>query len=192
MLLLSRTVWSWLAIFMGVAMGIAKLDAFQRLLFGGGNEYSLFTRVEAWKILGEIIQRNPLLGLGPANYYWYTPLYPILGYAVQFNSHNNYVDIIAQTGLLGLLAFLWFAGELAWLGYRLLDKVPTGFAQSYAFAALGGLVATLTAGMLGDWFFPFVYNIGLNGFRASIVGWLFLGGLVALHEMNQVNLEGVK
>jgi hypothetical protein len=42
------------------------------------------------------------------------------------------------------------------------------------------MVAT---GMLGDWVLPFVYNIGLAGFRASVLGWLFLGGLVSLEQI---------
>jgi hypothetical protein len=29
---------------------------------------------------------------------------------------------------------------------------------------------------------PFVYNIGIAGFRASMLAWLFLGGLVALEQ----------
>jgi hypothetical protein len=39
------------------------------------------------------------------------------------------------------------------------------------------------AGMLGDWILPFFYNLGLYGFRSSMLGWLFLGGLVSLGQM---------
>ena len=41
----------------------------------------------------------------------------------------------------------------------------------------------LVAGMLGDWLLPFVYNVGTNGYRASIIGWVFLGGLLAIHQL---------
>jgi hypothetical protein len=34
--------------------------------------------------------------------------------------------------------------------------------------------------MLADWFLPFVYNIGFEGFQASVLVWMFLGGLVVL------------
>jgi O-antigen ligase len=147
-------------------------------------QYSLMTRLEAWRIVAEIIKVNPVLGLGPANYYHYTLLFPILGWYVRFNSHNNYVDIVAQTGLLGLACFLWFAWEVGRLGWRLRSRVPLGFAQAYVYGALGGLAGTLVAGMLADWVLPFVYNIGLAGFRASVLGWLFLGGLVSLEAMS--------
>ncbi|MFO7680704.1 MAG: hypothetical protein R6X34_11685 [Chloroflexota bacterium] len=147
------------------------------------DEYSYSTRLDAWIIVFEIIKVNPFFGLGPANYYWYTPLFPIRGWAVQFNSHNQYVDIIAQTGLVGLLAVFWFALEEGLLGWRLRNRVPDGFAKAYVYSVLGGLVGMMAAGMLADWFFPFVYNIGMSGFRGAIPGWLFLGGLVSLEQM---------
>jgi hypothetical protein len=146
-------------------------------------EYSAMTRWEAWRILAEIVKVNPVLGLGPANYYHYTPLFPILGWAVNFNSHNQYVDIVAQTGLLGLSCFLWFVWELGRLGWRMRVRVPDGFARAYLYGALGGLGGTLAAGLLGDWVLPFVYNIGLGGTRTSLLGWLFLGGLVVLEKL---------
>lgn len=178
----SRSPLAWLSIVAGIALVIAKLDSFQNLLMAG-NEYSLMTRLEAWRIVGEIVRVNPLFGLGPANYYWYTPLFPILGYSVEFNSHNNYVDMVAQIGLLGLACFLWFAWELGRVGWGLRFQVPSGFAQAYVYGALGGLAAMLTAGMLGDWLLPFIYNIGIGGFRASLLGWVFLSGLLALEQI---------
>lgn len=146
-------------------------------------DYSFSTRLDAWSIMGQIIKINPILGLGFANYYWYTPLFPIRGYAVSFNSHNNYVDIVAQTGLVGLVCFLWLLWEVGRLGWRLRGHTPPGFAQAYVYGALGGLAGTVVIGMLGDWILPFFYNIGLNGFRTSMLGWLFLGGLVSLEQM---------
>ena len=38
----------------------------------------------------------------------------------------------------------------------------------------------LVSGMLGDWLLPFVYNVGFPGFRASVMGWVLMGGLAAL------------
>lgn len=151
--------------------------------FVGSDEYSVSTRFDAWAIMAQIIKHSPLLGFGFANYYWYTPLFPIRGYAVSFNSHNNYLDIIAQTGIVGLLCFVWFLWEIGLLGWRLRDQAPSGFAQAYVYGAIGGLAAMIVAGMFGDWVLPFFYNVGLNGFRTSAFGWMFLGGLVSIEQI---------
>ncbi len=145
------------------------------------NEYSLLTRLEAWRILGEIIRANPLLGIGPANYYWITPYFPILGWYVNFSSHNNYVDIAAQTGLLGLGVYLWFLASTGLMAWTQANRRGYGpFERAYLLGALGGIAGTVMAGFLGDWVIPFVYNVGLDGFRASVLGWLFVGGMVAV------------
>lgn len=163
----------------GLAIGVVLLafnpEMLNSVFLGGDNEYSLATRLEAWRIVGRLISLNPLFGLGPATYYNYTPLFSILGFSVRFNSHNNYVDIVAQIGLLGLLAFLWFAWKLFWLLWNNRETPTEGFPRAFMYGALGGLIATLAAGMLGDWFLPFVYNIGLEGFRSSSFAWLYLG-----------------
>ncbi len=170
-------------IFTAGVWAVIKAQKLVQLVMGGDNEYSLMTRVEAWRIMLEIIKVNPVLGVGPANYHWYTPLFPILGYSVQFNSHNNYIDIVAQTGLLGLVCFFWFAWEVWRLGWRLRRLVPEGFAKAYLYSCLGAVIATMVSAMLGDWVIPFVYNVGLPGFRGSLFGWFFLGGLVVLERL---------
>jgi hypothetical protein len=146
-------------------------------------EYSYSTRFDAWSIMAQIIKINPILGLGFANYYWYTPLFPIRGYAVSFNSHNNYVDIVAETGVVGLACLLLFFWQMGWLAWRLRGQAPTGFAHAYVYGAFGGLAGMVVAGVMGDWVLPFFYNIGLIGFRSSVLGWLFLGGLVSVEQI---------
>jgi hypothetical protein len=146
--------------------------------------YSWTTRLEAWSLVLQMLEQNPLLGYGPANYYHYTLLFPILGWWVRFNSHNNYIDLLAQTGVVGLLAFFWFAYQIGRLMLRLWSRAPTGFPRAYAAGAVAGLVASLAAAFLADWIVPFAYNIGLTGFRSSLLFWFFLGGGLALHRLS--------
>lgn len=153
---------------------------------GGDNPYSLSSRLEAWRVLGNLILANPLFGSGPANYYWYTRIFPIWGNYVSFNSHNNYMDILIQTGILGLICFIWFFYESARLGWKLRTTAPAGFERAFVYGALGGLAGTAVAAMFGDWVIPFVYNVGLAGYRFSLLAWLFLAGLVLI-ERNQAS-----
>lgn len=150
-----------------------------------GESYSWASRLEAWRIVWRMIENNPLIGFGPANYNHYAVLFPIWGWWVRFNSHNQYLDLLLQTGLIGLLAFCWFAFEALRLGLRLRPRLPEGFAPAYVVGALGGLAGMLVSGMLADWIIPFTYNIGLKGFRSSLLCWFFLGGLLSLRRTLQ-------
>ena len=168
----------------GALMAFRLWQSVQKYVLTDSNSYSLDTRLAAWSTLWEMIKINPIFGFGPSNYYYYTPLFPILGYRVNFNSHNNYIDLIAQVGFLGLIAF----GFFAWRSVRYVGGVPArmpadGFERSYAVAAFAGWTATLVSGMLGDWFLPFVYNLGFVGTRSSLLAWLFVGGVIALDRL---------
>jgi O-antigen ligase len=145
----------------------------------GGSRLALIGRVI------EVTMRNPITGLGPAAYRPYTRMTPLRyggAYWVdpRINSHNNYVDLFSHVGLLGLAVFAWFAVEVAVLGLRLRRRYASGFAAGYVNGMLAAWVGALTIMMLADWILPFVYNIGFGGFQASVLVWLFLGGLVAL------------
>jgi O-antigen ligase len=177
--------WPRLSIGLGVAaFAVAMLNfpLVQQFILSPDNEYSLFTRQAATEIVWQIALVSPLLGVGPANYYWYTPLFPILGYYVNFNSHNQYVDLMAQVGLLGIVFYFWFFLAAARTAWRL-RPVPDGHARAYANACLAGIAGTLVAGALGDWVLPFVYNVGISGFRSAVLPWLFLGGLVVVERI---------
>ena len=152
-------------------------------LMMANEQYSYVTRLEAWQIILRVVERSPLIGLGPANYNFYTAFFPFRGWYARFCSHNNYMDLLAQTGFLGLLAFCWFAFEIVHMGWRLRSLVPPGFARAYVIGTIGGLVGTLVSGMLADWIIPFYYNIGIQGFRSSLLFWVFAGGILALKRM---------
>jgi hypothetical protein len=149
----------------------------------GTDEYSWGTRNDAWRIILEISRISPLLGMGFANYYWYTPLFAIRGWYVSFNSHSQFIDLIAQTGYLGLVGFLWIFFALGRLSFDLGNRLSDGFERAYSYGVFAGLIATLASAYLGDWVLPFVYNIGLAGFRSSILPWIFLGGVISLQQM---------
>jgi O-antigen ligase len=146
-------------------------------------QWSTFTRIETWPIIWNIFKANPLLGVGPGNYYFYTPIFFYLGYFVQFNTHNNFFDIALQSGLVGLVAFFWLIAVAGLTGWSLRHRNKGNFRNAYANSVLAGLVASLAAGLLADWFLPFLYNIGISGFSSSIFMWIFIGGLLVLASL---------
>lgn len=155
----------------------------------GGSRLVLIRRVL------EVSMRNPITGLGPAAYRSYARMKPLqyqraFWIAPKVNSHNNYVDLFSQLGLLGLALFLWFAVEVTILGFRLRARYATGFAAGYTNAMLAAWAGSLALMMFADWILPFVYNIGFHGFEASVLVWLFLGGLVALDSFKGSQVVG--
>ena len=149
--------------------------------------YSWGTRLDAWRVVLNIARTSPIIGLGFANYYWYATLFSIRGYYIEFNSHSQFVDIIAQTGVLGLICFLWIMFEVGRLAWRLMHRLPDGFAKGYAYGIFASVFGSLMAAFLVDWLLPFAYNIGLDGVRASILPWIFFGGLISLEQIYLVN-----
>jgi hypothetical protein len=145
--------------------------------------YSWGTRVDAWLVVLDIARVSPLIGLGFANYYWYAPLFAIRGYHIKFNSHSQFVDLVAQTGVLGLFCFLWILFEVGRLAWDLSARLKDGFARGYAYGVLGGVLGSLMASFLVDWVLPFAYNIGLDGVRASILPWIFFGCLISVERI---------
>lgn len=155
----------------------------------GGSRLVLIQRVV------EVTLRNPVTGLGPAAYRPYANARPLLygrafWVAPSVNSHNNYVDLFAHGGLVGLALFAWFVWELARLGLRLRRRYRAGFAAGYVNGMLAAGVGSLVIMALADWILPFVYNIGFDGFQAAVLVWLFLGGLVALEGERGRGREG--
>jgi len=151
------------------------------------DQYSWGTRVDAWLVVLGISSVSPIIGLGFANYYWYAKVFTIRGYYIKFNSHSQFVDIIAQTGILGLACFMWILFEIGRLAYKLMNQLPEGFAKAYSYGIFAGVFGSLMAAFLVDWLLPFAYNIGLDGVRASILPWIFFGGLISIEQIYLAN-----
>lgn len=144
--------------------------------------YSAMTRLEAARVLWPLIKESPFLGMGPANYHYYVSMSPILGWYVRFNSHNQYLDLVAQLGAVGVATFGWLMCEILAAIWHLRVRFRGGFCEAYLLGALGGFAGTMLAGGLADWILPFYYNIGLGGMRSSLLFWVFLGAIAVIRR----------
>ncbi len=85
--------------------------------------------------------------------------------------------------MLGLALFAWFIVELARACRRLHRRHQRGFTAGYVNGMIAVGAGALVLMIFADWILPFVYNIGFPGFQASVLVWLFLGGVVALENV---------
>ncbi len=65
-------------------------------------------RVDLWGLGLEMIQKHPVLGVGIGNFIPMSARYARGGLRTSANgAHNSYVQVAAETGLIGLVLFLW-------------------------------------------------------------------------------------
>ncbi|HAJ37848.1 MAG TPA: hypothetical protein DCL15_19435 [Chloroflexi bacterium] len=136
-------------------------------------------RVELWMRNLTHVVNHPLFGMGPAGYAPYNMTYHREDAR---STHNNYFDLLAQTGVIGFAVFLWMITQLWKVGRRTVRRwaLTDSFETAYAAAAFSGLIGMLVGMMLGDWALPFAYNETIAGFDNAVLTWVFLGGVVAL------------
>jgi O-antigen ligase len=162
----------------GVIVGL-NWDTVYEAIWVGAEQKGDFTRLDIWAQLWELIAAHPILGTGPAGYATYfLSLYPSSDSSK--SSHSNYLDVLAQTGILGLVAFCWMLLILAMLAWTARRRWPHGFEGAYATSAIGGFVGLLLAMAQGDWLLPFVYNQTIAGFAYTVHSWVFLGLVAGL------------
>ena len=167
---------------LGVALTLAV--AFQALLMDlvsseeeQGSLGGDFGRFELWMRNLDLLKDHLLFGTGPAGYaLYYVTLVPDKA----MSTHNNYIDIIAETGIFGLLSFLILLVALGWLAWRTLPHLTNGSDRAACAATLCGLIAVVQAMTLGDWVIPFVYNQTIAGFDHSVYTWLMFALLCGL------------
>ncbi len=141
----------------------------------GGNE-----RLGLWQTNLQLVERHPLFGMGPAGYAVYYMTYNPNNAR---STHNNYFDVLAQTGIVGFGIFLWLMGTYLVTGNRLRRSLAKhkNFEEAFAVGTLAGCLGVLASMMLGDWVLPFAYNQTISGFDNASFTWLFLGCMISLY-----------
>jgi len=154
---------------------------YQSIYVTNANEGGL-QRLDLWRMNLQHVANHPLFGMGPAGYAVYNMTYHPWDAR---STHNNYFDILAQTGIVGSAIFLWLFATLLWMGHRVRRALAgrRNFEEAFVSAALGGCIAALVAMMLGDWVIPFAYNATIAAFDHASYTWIFLGGMVSLYHI---------
>ena len=141
---------------------------------------SALSRVLMTKLAWNMIQASPahfFLGVGANNYALIAPLYVTsdvgnLGHIVDSSVHNAYLLVWTETGLIGLLFFLWFLINTmirAWKNYKSNDR----FASLMALG-LGCALLAVSIQMLAD---PFIAR------PKTMLFWLLIAMIASLENM---------
>lgn len=146
------------------------------------NTESGVTRLAAWSVNWRVTSEHWLFGTGPGGYAaYYMTYFPFAAMA----THNNYLDIFAQTGFVGMAVWLWLFGAMLWQGARLAWRLRgrRDFYEAMANMAFAGTVACVVIMFFGDWMVPFAYTQTIAGFDYAVFNWIFLGTITAIDHM---------
>lgn len=98
------------------------------------------TRMQIWRATIRMIEANPIVGVGMAGYWAAIPeFHEAPGSMTPQQAHNDYLELLASGGILGLALVSWF-GVLVLRQARLNLRSPDRFVRASCFAALIAII----------------------------------------------------
>jgi len=99
--------------------------------------YAVLERLAHWQVALAIADDYPWLGVGFGNYEVAYPRYALMNWPLALgHAHNYYLNLLAETGVIGLSAYLVAWGSIVVLTMRALRK-HTGFERGIALGLMG-------------------------------------------------------
>ncbi|HOE63192.1 MAG TPA: tetratricopeptide repeat protein [Candidatus Sumerlaeota bacterium] len=139
-------------------------------------------RILAWKASLRLAARQPLIGVGPGHYRFYHPLYvdaefwklnDAFGRLRLLQAHNDYINILCETGAAGLLAYLAICFLLARGFVRMMKNDGMSDETKFRIAAIAACLFSTSVQSFVDFN---LYN-PVSGF----LFWLTAGLLAGAH-----------
>ncbi|MBA7561140.1 hypothetical protein ES695_14160 [Candidatus Atribacteria bacterium 1244-E10-H5-B2] len=157
------------------------------------NTFTSGRRIAIWKFSGMMIKDHPILGSGIGTYKYNTFRYQakffkqgdnrsIYPYGFADKAHNEYLQLWAELGTIGLAIFLWLMIAYFIYGIRYLKREKNEQRQGIMIGLMGAVVAFLV-----DCFFWFPLHLSSN----LSLFWLFIGlTMVMGFEKNVESAKG--
>lgn len=131
---------------LGAVMTVEPLRERVGSIFAGREDSSNNFRLNVWAAVQEMIRDRPMLGIGPGNdaFNAVYPRYQRTGYTA-LSAYSIFLEILVETGIVGLACFLWLLLVLVhhgWASLQHLRKVSDreGFWLMAALATLAGML----------------------------------------------------
>jgi hypothetical protein len=94
--------------------------------------------------------------------------------------HNQYLNILVEFGLVGLVAWLVFLVTAWRTGLQVYKTASDPAHRVFALGWLGMFAGMVTGGITGDFMVHSIRNGGIELFSGYYLQWLLLGGLAAI------------
>ncbi|GAI89207.1 unnamed protein product, partial [marine sediment metagenome] len=122
--------------------------------------FSNSSRITNWKFTTLMIKDNPFLGSGIGTYKYNSLRYQarfleqgqnrsIYPYTFATKTHNEYLQLWAELGIIGLGIFIWLIISYFNYGLRFIKRVKNRYRQGIIIGLMGAVVAVLIDGIFG-------------------------------------------
>ncbi|MCS7180910.1 MAG: O-antigen ligase family protein [bacterium] len=143
--------------------------------------YETNIRYYLWRGTWRMILKKPVFGWGLGNFIFFYPYFRVREYFLQPEStpvtnhpHNEYLEIWAETGIIGLLIFLLL------VGWFIISSIKDKKFKVFLSGILGGIIAVLCDN---------IFSTNMRNPSTSMYFW-FLIGLSAVYSKNsKLNLN---
>ena len=127
------------------------------------NNYSIARRMAAWVNAGALVQQHPVLGVGPADTFdAMMAQYDRRSFGLQYSNrvmlHNQYLHMLAGSGIVGLALWLWVLFRPLFKRYLRADPAIVSFIIVQATAMLVDSLLEMQLG-LNIFLFPYVFLV---------------------------------
>jgi len=130
-------------------------------------------RFKIWLDAIAIWQRSPYFGVGAGNYQFFDLSY---GTDVVGIAHNQYLQVLAEMGVQGLLCLLWLIVAIGRIAFKRFNAATTDMSKALTLAYLGFYVSLLFGGLFTSTFIPSAASGGGTApFVEASYRWLFFG-----------------
>lgn len=100
--------------------------------------FAVIERLAHWQAAGEMAKTSPWLGVGFGNYEIAYPHFALINWQFALgHAHNYYLNLLAETGIIGLLAYLVMWGIIFALSWQLLQTSQDWRLRGVAVGLLG-------------------------------------------------------
>jgi O-antigen ligase len=127
---------------------------------GGGLDHSSETRVNLWEDAMKVFDSNAVIGTGFNTYAYMGRI------GIYKDTHNYFIKVLVETGVLGFLLFLALVLRFFWTGLMLHWKARDPLAKALGLGLAAWMVCCIAANCFGDrWSF-----LQVNGYMWIIAG----------------------
>ncbi len=125
------------------------------------SNFAAVERMAHWQTGLAMFNAYPVTGVGIGNFnarfkeFAVNPMFTVS----EGHAHNYYINAAAETGSIGLIAYVWLILTALWLCYRAVRRAPTGLGRAVGIGATGVTIALMVHNVVEN---LHVLNLGVQ------------------------------